>query len=225
LLARGRIRTAGSFAAAGALALYAVAFSWAYLRIGAGLGALVLFGAVQVTMLGWGLVRGERPGLGEGAGLALALVGLAILTAPGWGSGDALGTASMLVAGVAWGAYSLLGRGAGDPLAATAGNFARALPAAAVLAIVAMRWGKLDGPGVALAVASGAIASGLGYVAWYAALRGLRAVQAGVVQLAVPVLAAAAGAALLAEHITLRLVAAGAAILAGIALAVFSRRL
>ncbi len=223
LLVGGRVWRAGSFAAAGALALYAVAFSWAYLRIGAGLGALVLFGAVQVTMLGWGIARGERPAPREAVGLLVAFGGLVALSAPGWGSGDPLGTAAMLVAGAAWGIYSLLGRGAGDPLAATAGNFARALPAALALGLVAWSDGTLTPRGVALAIASGAVASGLGYVVWYAALRTLRAAQAGIVQLAVPVLAAAAGVVLLGERITPRLVAAGAAVLAGIALALVAR--
>jgi drug/metabolite transporter (DMT)-like permease len=217
-------RGAGSWGSAAALFAYAILFSLAYLRIGAGVGALILFGAVQATMIGGGLLKRERPGAAEWLGLAVALAGLVVLTAPGRQAPDALGAASMGAAGIAWGVYSLRGRGVQSPLAATAGNFARSVPfAAAALAIGASQMHAAP-RGILLAVASGAVASGMGYTIWYEALRGLSATRAAIVQLAVPVLAAAAAVPLLGERITLRLVGAGALVLGGIALAILARR-
>lgn len=215
-------RLAGSWASAAALAAYAVLFSWAYLRIGAGLGALVLFGAVQITMLGWGVARGERVRPAQAVGLALALGGLVALTLPGWRTRDGVGLVAMAAAGVAWGVYSLRGRGKGDPLAETAGNFVRTLPLAAMLVVIGDR--DVSASGATLAVASGAVASGLGYVIWYVALRHLTAVRAAIAQLAVPVIAAAAGVVILAETPSIRLVAAGGTILLGVAIALVNPR-
>jgi drug/metabolite transporter (DMT)-like permease len=220
-----RPRGGGSWASAAALAAYAVAFSIAYLRLPAGIGALVLFACVQATMIGWGVKKGERPGAAEWGGLAVAAAGLVVLARPGRAAPDAAGVALMAVAGVAWGVYSLRGRGATRPLATTADNFARTLPAAAGLAAVAAAThGAPSARGAALAVASGALASGVGYSLWYAALPGLRAAQAAIVQLAAPALAAAGGVAILGEPPTVRLVAGGGAVLGGVALAVWSRR-
>jgi len=230
LLARGR---SGSLATSGggapsavALFAYAIGFSLAYLRIPAGTGALLQFGGVQVTMIGAGLWSGERPGVREAAGLLVSLVGLVALTRPGLAQPDPIGAVLMLGAGVAWGVYSLRGRGARDALAANAVNFLHAVPLAVLGSVVAL---LVEPPhvslrGVLLAVASGAVASGLGYALWYAALRGLTATRAAIVQLSVPPLAAAGGVLLLGEALTPRLVGAGAAILGGIALAVSAPR-
>jgi drug/metabolite transporter (DMT)-like permease len=229
LLARGRSGSASGGGSGSAVALfaYAIGFSLAYLRIPAGTGALLLFGAVQVTMLATGLWAGERPRPREGAGLLVSLAGLVALTRPGLAQPDPFGAALMLAAGVAWGIYSLRGRGATDALASNAVNFARALP----LALLGSGAALLLSPphvsprGALLALASGALASGLGYALWYAAIRGLTATQAAIVQLSVPPLAAAGGVLLLGEALTLRLAVAGVAILGGIALAVSARPL
>jgi drug/metabolite transporter (DMT)-like permease len=208
----------GSWGSAAALSGYAAAFSLAYVRIDAGVGALLLFLAVQASMLGWAIRGGERPARRQWLGIALALGGLAVMTAPGARAPDPAGAALMLAAGVAWGVYSIRGRTATDPLATTADNFARSVPLGAAFALAA-------GPAVPqpagawLAAASGALASGLGYALWYAALPSLGVARAAVVQLSAPVLAAAGAVLLLGERLTPRLVLAGAAILAGIALA------
>lgn len=218
----------GSWTSAWLLLGYALPFTWAYQRIGAGIGALLLFGAVQVTMIGWGIARGERPGAREWLGLALASLGLSVLTLPGAARPDLIGLALMLVAGVAWGAYSLRGRGSRDPLAATTGNFVRGTPLAVLAWIVARPFGGLhtwhaEPRGLMLAAASGALASGVGYTLWYAALPGLSAMRAALVQLSVPVLAAAAAVVLLDEPLTLRLVWASILVLGGVLLAVRRR--
>lgn len=222
LTARGPVsivRDAGSWRSAFALFAYAAAFSYAYLRIGAGTGALLLFGAVQATMLGAGLRAGERLRVSGALGLALALLGLVVLVRPGLAAPDALGAASMAAAGVAWGVYSLRGRTAcAPPLVETTGNFARSVPLAVVLSLPTFAAAHASTRGIALAVASGALASGLGYTLWYAALPGLGAMRAAIVQLSVPVLTAAAASILLGEPVTLRLVVASLLILGGIAL-------
>jgi drug/metabolite transporter (DMT)-like permease len=220
---------AGSWASAALLVAYALPFTYAYIRISAGVGALVLFGAVQLTMIGWGVLRGERPRPLEWLGLALAFAGLAALTLPGATRPDPLGVTLMVLAGIAWGAYSLRGRGARDPLGATAGNFLRGAPLAlAPLALAALWPGRAGAPhatpaGLALAAASGALASGVGYTLWYAALPGLTALRAALVQLTVPVLAAAAAVVLLDEPATARLALAGAAVLGGLLVAILGR--
>ena len=215
---------AGSWTSAAALFGYAAAFSFAYLRIGAGMGALLLFGAVQATMLAWALREGERLRWNEAAGLLAALAGLVALVRPGMSAPDAAGALLMIGAGVAWGVYSLRGRGAARPLAMTASNFARAVPMALALSLAGLGFAHLSLRGSLLAVASGALSSGVGYSLWYAALRGLTATQASVVQLSVPVLAAAGGVAVLGEALTPRLLASGMAILGGVALAVLGPR-
>ena len=203
-----------------ALAAYAIAFSFAYLRIGAAVGALVLFGSVQLTMIVGGLLRGEHPTARQWLGWLVAVAGLVALNAPNLDPPPPVGSALMATAGIAWGIYSLRGRGIDRPLVATAGNFARCLPIALVLLLF---HAHASTTGIAPAVASGAIASGLGYSLWYAALRGLTATRAAVLQLIVPVLATAGGIALLGESIDARLVAAGAVILVGVALAIRGR--
>jgi drug/metabolite transporter (DMT)-like permease len=229
VLAAGRPRAgavSGSWRSAIALVLYAALFSFAYLRLGAGVGALVLFGAVQATMIGWGIARGERPRALVWLGLAIAIGGLVGLTVPGATAPDPIGTLVMAIAGVGWGAYSLRGRAVqADPLVETAGNFVRSVPFAIALQLVVANvegW-HADATGLALAAASGGLASGVGYSLWYAALRGLTATRAAVVQLLVPVVAAAGGVVLLAEPTSVRLALAGAAILLGVATAIRGR--
>lgn len=208
----------GSWRSALALFAYAAGFSFAYLSLPAAVGALLLFGAVQATMIGYGLWRGERLGAVQSGGLALACAGLVGLLLPGLSAPPLGGALLMLVAGAAWGVYSLRGRGSGDAAASTAGNFLRALPFAAALSLLMWRDAALDAAGVGYAVASGALASGLGYAIWYRALPGLRAASAASVQLSVPVLATLGAAVLLDEAITLRVVLASLAVLGGIAL-------
>ncbi|MDR6888232.1 MULTISPECIES: DMT family transporter [Variovorax] len=197
---------------------YVAFFSFAYLSLSAGTGALILFGAVQLTMLGAGLGSGERFGPVAWLGFVLAAGGLVYLVLPGVAAPPLAGAVLMAVAGVAWGVYSLRGRGVADPLAATSRNFLRAVPLALALSVVFVARAHADATGIALAVASGALTSGIGYVVWYAALARLSAMQAATVQLSVPLLAAFGGVLLLSEAITPRLAAASVAILGGIAI-------
>ena len=201
---------------AAALFVYAAAFSYAYVQLDAGTGALLLFGAVQVTLLLAGLLRGERLGGQALLGFLLALGGLLFLLLPGASAPPLGGALLMLLSGLAWGLYTLLGRGGGDPLAVSAGNFLRALAALLLLAFHGQL--RLDGAGLAYALLSGALASGLGYAVWYSALPGLTAIQGASVQLSVPVLAALCGALLLGEPLAPRLPPATLAVLGGIAL-------
>lgn len=220
---------AGSWSAGVALFVYAAGFSYAYLRLSTGTGALLLFGAVQATMNLAGWRSGERPGPRPLAGLVLAFVGLGVLVAPGLAAPPLSAALLMLGAGVAWGIYSLYGRGSRDPLAETAANFSRAATLAlafCVAHILILRGGSsIEGPLLPLAYAaiSGALASGVGYAIWYTALRGLSATRAALVQLAVPPLAAIGGILLLGEAPTLRLAGASLLILGGIALGVLGR--
>ena len=207
-----------------ALFAYAIAFSLAYLRLSTGTGALILFGVVQVTMISAGIRGGERPPLAAWLGSLLAVLGLVALLLPGVTSPDPAGALLMAVAGVAWGVYTLRGRGASDPLAVTARNFSSSVPLAIGAFVVALAVGVRAEPrGLALAALSGSIASGLGYAAWYTALRGLTATRAAVLQLSVPVLAATGGVLFLGEAVTARLVVCACAILGGIALVVLRR--
>jgi drug/metabolite transporter (DMT)-like permease len=214
----------GSWRAAAALFAYAIAFSYAYLRLVASVGALVLFGVVQITMILGGLRAGERPRAAQWLGLAIAFGGLVALNLPGLTAPDPLGAVLMATAGVAWGLYSLLGRDCKYPLAATAENFAFSVPMIAVIASLTITESMHTSPrGLLLAVVSGALTSGVGYSFWYAALRKLSATRAAIVQLSVPVLTALGSVALLSESISARLAVAGSAILAGVALAVLRR--
>ena len=218
---RGRATAVqGSWGSAVALFAYAAPFSFAYLRIPAGVGALVLFGTVQATMIGSDLLKGKRLRSTELAGLVLAVTGLTVLTLPGVSAPDPAGVGLMVIAGLAWGIYSLRGRAAIDPLKSTATNFSRSLLFAMPLGIASLGYETFTLPGVSYAIASGAMASGLGYALWYTALRGLTATQAGIVQLLVPALAAIGGILLLGESVSVRLLFAGLMILAGVALAV-----
>lgn len=211
-------RRAGNWRSALALFAYAAAFSYAYVSLTAGTGALLLFGAVQATMIGWGVWKGERMGPYQLGGLSLALAGLVGLVMPGLSAPPFVGSLLMLFAGVSWGVYSLRGKGAGDPTQVTAGNFLRAVVPAVVLSLLTLPGARWDARGVACALASGAIASGIGYAAWYSVLPALRATNAAVVQLSVPVIAAFGGIVFLSESLDARLLLASIAVIGGIAL-------
>lgn len=205
----------GDWPSALALFAYAALFSLAYVKLEAGAGALLLFGAVQATMIGRGLAAGECLTRWQWLGVALALGGLGGLLLPGLSAPPLLPSLLMLGAGVAWGAYSLRGRGAVDPLRTTAGNFLRTLPMAALFALALLPRLHFDTPGLLAAVASGALASGVGYAIWYTALPALRRASAATLQLAVPLLVALAGVLWLEEPATLRLALAAAGIVGG----------
>lgn len=227
LIAAARRRTSdfrGDWTSAAMLFAYAFAFSAAYLSLNTGTGALILFGAVQLTMILAGLRQGERPLPKEWGGLAVAFGGLIYLLLPGLRAPSLTGSLLMVASGIAWGIYSLRGRGQSDPLAVTAGNFLRTTPFVLALALFALPTLHLTPRGVLLAVLSGAIASGIGYVIWYAALRTLSAMRAATVQLSVPVLAAGGGMIFLSEEITLRWIFSAVAVLGGVALALAGRQ-
>jgi drug/metabolite transporter (DMT)-like permease len=227
LLGRSRKEPRGSssdrWTGAILLFLYAAPFSFAYLSLPAGTGALLLFGAVQLTMIGAGLRSGERPHAMEWVGLIVAVAGLVYLDLPGLGAPSLRGALLMMVAGVAWGLYSLRGRSAGAPLPRTADSFLYATPLGLVLAAASLPQAHVSPAGVWFAVGSGAIASGLGYAAWYTVLPRLSATRAGTVQLTVPVMAALGGTALLGERISLRLALSAVAILGGVGLAISAK--
>ena len=219
----GAARSSGSWVSAAMLFLYAVAFSFAFVRLQAGTGALILFGAVQATMILTAILRGERPGLLECIGLAAALSGLAYLVLPGLLAPSLQGALLMAAAGSAWGVYTLRGRGAVNPAAVTADNFMRSLPFVLIVVLLSLQKVNISAPGALLAMVSGGLTSALGYVVWYAALPNLSTTRAALVQLVVPVLAAGAGVLVLSEPLSLRLVLSAGLILGGIALAITGR--
>lgn len=226
LIARWRSKTAagrGNWLSAFALFAYAAAFSFAYLSLTAATGALLLFGAVQGTMIGYGIGQGEQLGRQKIAGIVLAILGLLGLLLPGLAAPPLGGSLLMLGAGIAWGVYTLRGKKAGDPVLVTAGNFLRAAPMALVLNLLLFTQVKVDSIGMFYAVLSGALASGVGYVLWYTVLPSIKTTSAATLQLSVPVLAAVGGILLLGEPLTLRLLLASATILGGIALVIRSR--
>ena len=218
-----QIKAYGNWSSALALFAYAALFSFAYVGMTAATGALLLFGAVQASMIGWGLARGERLGSWQWVGFVVALAGLVALMLPGFAA-PSLGIAlTMVAAGVAWGVYSLQGKAstpgkAPDPLATTCGNFVRTVPMALALCAALLPTLRWDGTGIALAVVSGAVMSGMGYAIWYRALPALQATSAATVQLSVPVIAAVGGVLLLGEAYSWQLQVASIAILGGIAL-------
>lgn len=221
---RVRGSAGGNWLSAFALFAYAAGFSFAYRELTAATGALLLFGAVQVTMMGHGIRIGERPGPLQLTGILCACGGLVGLLLPGLSAPPLHGSLLMLGAGVAWGIYSLRGRGAVDPVGETAGNFFRAMPFAVALNAGRLHSATLDHAGIWYAVASGAMASGLGYALWYRVLPALKATSAATVQLSVPVIAAAGGIVFLGEPLTLRLVLASVTVLGGIALVIFGKQ-
>lgn len=209
--------------AVAALLVYTIFFSFAYVSLDAGIGALILFGAVQLTMFAIALRNGEYYSLWSWCGLAIAILGLVYLVSPGVSAPDPFGALLMCIAGVAWGAYSLIGKGASNPTAATTNNFVYASPLVIASSLLFLGDFQVSLHGAMFAVMSGSLASGVGYVAWYAALRGLTASRAATVQLSVPVIAAFGGVALLSEPISLRLIVATAATLGGVAIVLTQR--
>ncbi len=206
----------GTWRSALALFIYAAALSFAYRTIDTGAGALMLFGAVQLTMILAGLIAGERMGALQSMGIAAAMVGLVLLVSPGVEAPSVLDSILMLASGIAWGVYSLFGRGLSNPSAATAGNFLRTVPLTIILSLLALPWLRLDARGILYAVLSGALTSGLGYVMWYRVLQHIRVMTASTIQLSAPVLAMLAGIALLGESLTRDLLVASLLILGGI---------
>lgn len=221
---RGAHNGDGNWLSSIALFVYAAGFSFAYVSLPAATGALLLFGAVQATMIGYGLWTGEKLRKLQVVGFMIALAGLAVLMLPGLSAPSLHGSALMLSAGVAWGIYSLRGKGAGDPIKVTAGNFLRAVPIALILSLATLTGVSVDLVGFWYAVSSGALASGIGYAIWYTTIPALKATTAATVQLSVPVIAALGGVAFLDETITLRLVLASMAILGGIALFILQKQ-
>lgn len=221
---RPAIISAKRLAGAAALAIYMVGFSWAYITLDAGLGALILFGVLQIVVFGWAVVEGGNIPLLRWVGAIIALTGLCVLLWPSGTTPVPIGGAiSMTIAGAAWAVYTLLGRAEADPLGATASNFLLCFP----LVALAMLWagiGQMPLPGVITAIIAGAITSGLGYALWYRALPFLPTTVAGIAQLSVPVIAVTAGVAFLSEPLTLRLLIAGGLVLGGIAVSLTARR-
>ncbi|HSR74592.1 MAG TPA: DMT family transporter [Sulfurovum sp.] len=213
----------GNWLSAMALFGYAAGFSFAYLSLSAATGALLLFGAVQCTMIGYGLIKGERMNLKQTLGVLVAVSGLVVLLMPGLTTPPIISAMLMFGAGVSWGIYSLRGRGVSDATRETAGNFLRAVPFALFVSIVTLQRVQIDLHGAGLAVASGALASGFGYAIWYSVLPALRATSAATVQLTVPVLTTVGGVVFLSESVTLRLGLASAAILGGVAIYIFGK--
>jgi drug/metabolite transporter (DMT)-like permease len=214
----------GSWLSAAMLFLYAATFSFAYISLSTGTGALILFAAVQITMIAVGLYVGERPEILEWLGLFIAIAGLIYLVSPGITAPSPSGSVLMGAAGIAWGVYSLRGRGTSDPVGATAENFLLTVPLAIGLTVPWLSTLNITLKGFFWAALSGSVTSGVGYVLWYAALPRLTATRAATVQLTVPVLAALAGVILLSEAISLRLVISAVVILGGVGLAVFRRK-
>lgn len=223
-MGRSTLPGGGNWLSALALFVYAAGFSFAYGSLPAATGALLLFGAVQSTMIGYGIWAGERLLKTQLVGLVLAVCGLVGLLLPGLSAPPLTGAVLMLSAGVAWGIYSLRGKGAGDATKVTAGNFLRAAPLAIALSLWMHGSASLDSMGFWYAVASGVLTSGIGYAIWYTALPALRASTAATVQLSVPVITATGGVILLGESLSLRLVLASVAILGGIALVILAKK-
>jgi drug/metabolite transporter (DMT)-like permease len=218
-LRRQSLRPAGSWTGAAALFGYAILFSIAYILLGAGTGALILFASVQIGILGWAIYKGDRPGAIEWLGFFVAFAGLVYLVSPGVVAPPPLGALLMLAAGLCWAAYTLIGRGSVSPLADTAGNFIRSSPIAAVMIVAGAMTHGVSPDAALYAVASGALASGIGYAVWYAVLPALSRTRAAIVQLTVPAIAAAGGVVFIGEALSLRLVVATVAIVGGVALA------
>ena len=216
---RGSVWTHGSWLSAAILFVYAIPFAYAYGLLTAGTGALILFGTVQVTMIGGALVEGERPRARQWAGLLLAIAGLVYLLLPGIASPSPLGAGLMAIAGVAWALYSIQGRGAVDPVAQNGGNFVRTLPMLLIVSVLALKLQHVETGGAILAILSGAVTTGLGYAVWYSALRGLTATRAALVQLLVPVITVTGGVVFLREPLSPRVLLSAAIVIGGIALA------
>lgn len=231
LMRRGQLQSAsvdralpGDWWAAAALFVYAIAFSAAYLSLGAATGALILFSSVQASMLAFGLFKGDRPSLQEVIGFAIAFAAFVYLILPGVGRPDLVGSLLMIASGMAWAVYTLRGRGSRDPIGETAGNFLRASVFCLPLAGFALVYETATLSGILLALGSGIVASGLGYSIWYRALRGLTTFQAALIQLSVPVIAALGAILFLNERLTLHFVVAAAFVIGGIAFAILAKQ-
>jgi len=220
---RNEISRQSNWASAAALFVYIAGFSYAYLALETGMGALILFSCVQATMIGWGLYKGDRPALLEWVGLVIAFGSFVFLMAPSAEAPPVLASVLMAIAGIGWGIYSVRGRSAVDPLLTTTGNFARAVPFALVLSILTMGTTQISSFGVLMAVLSGAVTSGLGYALWYQCLPLLTATRGAIVQLSVPVIATAGGIAFAGEVLTVRFAVCSALILLGIAFSVLAK--
>ena len=220
---RASLRASGSWPSALALFVYAICFSYAYISLSAGMGALILFGFVQATMIAIGLAQGDRPGLMAWFGWSIAFGGLVWLVLPGVEAPQPGGALLMAAAGIAWGIYSIRGKSEADALAATTSNFVLSIGFVAALTALTVAASDISPRGVAFAIASGALTSGVGYVIWYAALDHLTAMQAALVQLSVPALATAGGVALLGEPLSVRLLVSSALVLGGISVALIRR--
>ena len=214
----------GSWLSALFLFLYAIAFSYAYISLDTGTGALILFGAVQITMIVSGLIKGNMLSIVEWIGLALAFTGLCILLLPGASSPSLVGFFLMAISGIAWGFYTLAGRGSKSPLIDTTNNFLRTIPLVLLIMFFTIADMEISNRGVVLAVASGALASGLGYAIWYTALAGLTVTKAAVAQLSVPIIAAFGGVIFSSETINTGLIVSSVFILGGIATVVASKK-
>ena len=219
IMAFRKTSATGNWTSAAALFVYAGAFSFAYVNLPAATGALILFGSVQFTMLGYGVAKGDRLSALQITGIVIAVCGLVALLLPGLATPSLTGATLMMAAGIAWGVYSLRGRHIGDPARATAGNFIRAVPFAIALAALMLPQLEADTAGIGYAVASGAVMSAIGYIIWYAAVTKLKATTAASIQLSVPALTALGGTAFLDEHLTWTVALACLAILGGVALA------
>jgi drug/metabolite transporter (DMT)-like permease len=217
-------RMAGDWLTAFGLFVYAACFSFAYVSLSAGTGALLLFGAVQASMFGYGLWRGERLVIRRVVGLLCAFAGIVGLMLPGLTAPPLLGAALMIISGIAWGFFSIRGKGTGDPVLVITGSFVRAAPFAILLSIAMLSSASLNPAGIGFAVLSGALTSGVGYILWYIVLRGLTVTGAATVQLTVPMIAAAGGVVLLGEPVSLRLVLASIAIIGGVAFALTGKQ-
>lgn len=224
LLKDKTISSKGSWPSALALFVYAAGFSFAYQHLSAATGALLLFAAVQTTMIVWGLGQGERFQKEQWLGLLIAMVGLIALLLPGITAPPMSGSVLMLAAGIAWGVYSLRGKSDGNALQMTSGNFLRTVPLTLLCSLLMIDAVQVDARGLLFAIASGAVTSGIGYVIWYAALPALKATTAASVQLAVPVITAIGGIVLLNEALSLRVILASITILGGIAIIIFVKK-
>jgi drug/metabolite transporter (DMT)-like permease len=224
MLKKSDVKASGNWSSALALFAYAAGFSYAYTQLAAATGALLLFGAVQITMMGYGLWKGERLKRLQPLGFVLAFAGMVALLLPGISAPPLFAALLMLIAGIAWGVYSLRGKNVIDPLQVNAGNFLRAALMAIVLSLLSLKSMRLDMAGVFYAIVSGAIASAIGYAIWYLVLPFLAASHAAIVQLCVPVLAALGGMLFLNEALSLRFILASVAVLGGIALVVFDKK-
>ncbi len=216
-------RTKGSWKAGLMLFIYAIGFSYAYISLETGTGALILFASVQITMIGLSIIKGNKLFLIEWVGIAIAFAGFTYLMLPGVAAPSFYGFVFMTAAGMAWGVYTLAGKGSKNPLADTAHNFFKTLPLVVVLVLATFLKSHLSSEGIILAILSGGLTSGIGYTIWYMALGGLSPIQAAILQLLVPVIAAAGGILFSAEVLSLRLVMSAMLILGGILIVILGK--